>query len=114
VEAPVVELLAGPEASRNQEGVHGGSVLERVVWQDREARLGLHGTEGVGDQEGVELRIESSGHGKDSVGRGEIDDLGVLENVDAEAKSGRVRLLRHGVLRLDCPIRKFMTRSAGG
>src|SRR5205814_8980583 len=76
--------------------------------QHGEARLGLHGTERVGDQEGVELRIESPRHGKDPVRSGEIDDLGVLEDVDTESKTGRLRLLRHGVLRRNGPAGKSM------
>ena len=88
MEPAVVHLLAGPEAARDQEGVHRRLVAEAVVGQDGEPGLGLDGTGGVGDQERVELGVEAAGHREHAVGGGEVDDLGVLEHVDAQPEAG--------------------------
>ena len=88
VQAPVAHLLAGAEPARDQEGVHGGVVGEAVVRQHREAGLRLDRSGRVGDQEGVELGVEAPRHGEHAVGRGEVDDLGVLEDVDPEPEPG--------------------------
>src|SRR5512138_2322859 len=103
-----MELLAGPEASRDQKRVHGRSVLEGVVRQNRETSLGLDGPKGVCDQERVELRIEPPGHGKHAVRCGEVHDLRVFEDIDSESKPGYSRVFRHGVLRLDLSLPKSM------
>ena len=77
-----------PKPPGNQESIHGRLVVEAVIRQDGQTGLRLHGTCGVGDQKGIELGIEPARNGKDAVGRREIDDLGVLEDVDAESESG--------------------------
>ena len=96
----VVDLLAGAEAAGDEEGIHGRAVGEAVVGQDREAGLGLHRPQGVGDQEGVELGVEAARHREHPVGGGEVDDLGVLEDVDAETEAGffRVAAVGHDVI----------------
>ena len=88
MQALVVRLLARAEAAGNEEGVHRRAVGKGVVGNDGESGLRLHRAHGVGDQEGIELGIEAARHGEDAMGRREIDDLGVLEHVDAEAEPG--------------------------
>src|SRR5215210_123655 len=88
VQAAVVHLLPGAESARDQERVHGGRVRESVVGQDGEPCLGLHGTHRVRYVEGIQLGVVPFGHGEDSVGSGEVHDLRILENVDAQSKAG--------------------------
>ena len=93
-----MHLLPRSEAARDQERIHGRFVLEAVVRQDRQAGLRLHGSCGVRDQKGIEFGIEAACDGEDAVGRRKIDDLGVLEDIDAESESGNA-WARHGLLR---------------
>ena len=95
MQAPVVDLGAGAEAARDEEGVHGRLVGEGVVGQDGEPGLGLHRPVGVGDEKGVELGVEAAGDREHAVGSGEVDDLGVLEHVDPEPEPGNA-LVGHG------------------
>jgi hypothetical protein len=91
MEPPVVDLLARPESAGNQERVHGRLVREAVVGENGKAGLSLDWPQGVGDQEGLELRIEAARHGENPMWSGEIHDLDILENVDPEAKAGHAR-----------------------
>lgn len=45
----------------------------------------------VGNEERIEFGIESPRDGDDAVRRGEVDDLGVLEDGDAETESSNAR-----------------------
>lgn len=87
VQAPVVHLLAGAEAAGDEEGVHRRGIGETVVGQDGEARLRLHRPHGIGDQEGVQFRVETARYREDAVRCRKINDLGVLEHVDSQAES---------------------------
>lgn len=62
-------------------------VDEGVVGEEGEPGLGLHRPHRVCNEEDVQLRIETAGDREDAIGRREIDDLGVLEDVDAEPKA---------------------------
>ena len=84
----VVDLLAQAEAARDQERVHVGRVGKAVVRQHREAGLRLHRPQRLGDRERIELGIEPPRHREHAVRRGEIDDLGVLADIDASRKPG--------------------------
>lgn len=88
-----MELLARAEAAGDEEGVEVGTVVERVVRQDGEADLRLDRAGGVADQERVELGVEAAGDGEDAVRRGEVDRLGVLEDVDAKPNTRLCGLL---------------------
>jgi hypothetical protein len=79
VQAVIVRLLAGAEA-RDQEGIHIRPVEKAIIVQHGEPRSRLHRAHGVGDEKGVEL-------GEDAVRRGIVDDLCVLEDVDARGGS---------------------------
>ena len=87
MEPLVVQLLPGSEPARNEERVHRRPVLEAVVREHREASLRLDGTHRVRDQERFQLRIEAARHREHAVGRREVDDLHVLENVDAKPEA---------------------------
>ena len=93
VQAAVVHLLAGAEPARDQERVHRRPVVEAVVREHREPGLGLDRAHRVGDQERVELGVIAARHRPDAVGRGEIDDLRVLEHVDPQPETWHHRLL---------------------
>ena len=91
MKSPVVHLLTGAEAAGDDQRVDGWRVLEAVIRQDGEAGLRLDGSCRVRDQAGIEFGIEPASDGEHAVRRREIDDLGVLEDVDAEAESSNVR-----------------------
>jgi hypothetical protein len=91
VQAPVVHLLARTEAAGDEEGVHRRHIGETRVGQDGETGLGLHWPHGIGDQEGVQFGVVAARHREDAVGGRKVDDLGVLEDVDTEAKASDTR-----------------------
>ena len=84
-----MHFLSRAEPARNQECVHGGAIVEGVVRQHGEAGLRLHWTCRIRNEERVQLGIEPPCDREDAVRRGEIDNLGVFENVDAEPESVR-------------------------
>ena len=88
VQAAVVHLLARAEPAGDQERVHRRPVPEAVVREHREPGLGVDGPERVGDQERLEFGVESPRHREHPVGRREVDDLRVLEDVDPEPEAG--------------------------
>jgi hypothetical protein len=92
-----MHLLASAEAARDQERIHRGAVLEAVIGQYGEARLGLDRPQRIGDQKRVDFRIKTARDREHPMRAGEVHDLGVLEDVDAKSESGSVWLGRgHG------------------
>src|ERR1043166_5631060 len=91
----VVDLRPRAESPGNQESVHVRALAEGIARQHGEARLRGHRAQRLGDEEGVELRIEAPRDGEHAVGRGEVDDLELLADINAEAKARLFRKGRH-------------------
>src|SRR5665213_599883 len=87
MKAAVVDLLAGPEAARDQERIHCGTVRERVVRHNREAGLRLHRAHRICDQKGVKLGVKAARYREHAIGCREVDNLGVLEDVDPKSEA---------------------------
>jgi hypothetical protein len=98
MQTPVMRLLARTETTGYQEGIHIRLIQEAIVRDNREAGLRLHGSHRISYEKGVKFGIEPSGHGEHAVRGRVVDNLGILENVNAEAEAlrlGVVAMARH-------------------
>jgi len=87
VQVGVVQLLPRAVAAGNQEGIHRRLVGEAVIGNDGKAGLRLHRPHRFGDQEGIKLGVQPPRHRKHPGRRRVIDDLGILEDIDAQPES---------------------------
>lgn len=97
MKTPVMHLLPSAEAARDQECVNVGFIAKCVIRNDGKTRLGLNGPHRVCNHKCVEFGVEPASDRKDAVRGGEVDDLGILENVNAKSKTVNARI---GLLRL--------------
>src|SRR6185437_3866547 len=92
VQPAIVQLLTRSKTAGNEKGIHGRLIGEGVVRQYGEARLRLHRTERIRDQERFQFRVETPRDLEHAVRSCEVDDLYILEDVYPKPETGLLRI----------------------